>query len=432
MNSINQEFLNFLQHSPTPFHAVTNMASKLIDNNFQKLEERDSWDIQPGRYFVTRNQSSIIAFVLGKKIPLETGIRLVGAHTDSPCLRVKPNPVIRKHSYLQLGVEVYGGVLLNPWYDRDLGLAGRVTLAKGSAIHNLLINFNSSVGVIPSLAIHLDRGVNDSRSINPQQHIPPILMQADDEETIESILLDQIHKEYGDSENGRILGYELSFYDRNPPAIIGLQDEFIAGARLDNLLSCYIGLQSLIDAGDQSLCILVCNDHEEVGSTSASGALGPFLKSVIERLIPDTETRHRVIDRSLLISTDNAHGIHPNYDDRHDANHGPVLNQGPVIKINANQRYATNSETEAFFANICEQQEIPFQKFINRSDLMCGSTIGPLTASEIGVKTLDVGVPTFAMHSIRELAGTRDSDYLLRALTAFFSATEVPGALSWA
>jgi len=426
MSSLNNDLITFIAKSPTPFHAVANMTAILDDNGFNRLQERDSWDLTPGRYYVTHNESSIVAFCVGSKDLLQTGIRMVGAHTDSPCLRVKPNPVIHKHSYLQLGVEVYGGVLLNPWYDRDLSLAGRVTVADGEEIYSRLINFERPIGVIPSLAIHLDRDVNTSRSINPQKDIPPILLQTTEKLTIEELLSDQLSQEHGAS--GKILGYELSFYDTNPPAVIGLQEDFIASARLDNLLSCFVGLQSVLTANPVVTSILVCNDHEEVGSVSSSGAQGPFLKSVIERLVPDTETRHRVISNSLLISADNAHGIHPNYDDRHDKNHGPKLNFGPVIKVNANQRYATNSETEAYFANLCEVNDVPYQKFTNRSDLACGSTIGPITAKEIGVKTLDVGVPTFAMHSIRELAGTKDADYLFNVLCAFYSSEKIPGA----
>ena len=200
-----------------------------------------------------------------------------------------------------------------------------------------------------------------------------------------------------------------------------MKDEFISGARLDNLLSCYVGIQSLLNADPLVSSLVVCTDHEEVGSASAAGAAGPFLEAVLQRIMPDSEDRLRAIAKSLLVSTDNAHGIHPNYTDRHDANHGPILNKGPVIKVNANQRYATNSETEGYFSLLCEKNKVPCQKFVSRTDMACGTTIGPVTAKEIGVRTLDVGVPTFAMHSIRELAGTEDTFHLYRALSAFFN-----------
>lgn len=428
MTEFNDELMSFIARSRTPYHAVATMAERLSENGFMELKESSVWDLAPGRYFVTRNQSSIIGFVVGTSDPCDTGIRIVGAHTDSPCLKVKPNPISVNREYVRLGVEVYGGVLLNPWYDRDLGLAGRVTCREGSVLRNRLLDFDRAVAIIPSLAIHLDRGVNDARSINPQTDIPPVLMHGDEEVAIEEILTDQLRCEYGDDWAGTILGYELSFYDVNPPAIVGLNSEFIAAARLDNLLSCFVGMKSLIESSGNATALLVCNDHEEVGSNSAVGAAGPFLKSVLERIVPVQETRHRIIDRSLLISTDNAHGIHPNYADRHDGNHGPLLNQGPVIKINSNQRYATNSETAAYFANLCETRDIPYQKFVNRTDMGCGSTIGPITAKEIGIKTMDVGVPTFAMHSIRELAGTQDAHLLHRALNGFYDDPGAPGA----
>jgi aspartyl aminopeptidase len=419
--AFNQGLLDYLQQSPTPFHAVANLADMLSDEGFTVLDETGSWHLEPGKYFVTRNQSSIIAFVLGTDDPVESGIRMSGAHTDSPCLKVKPRPETYNQGYLQLGVEVYGGVLLNPWYDRDLSLAGRVTYqSDDNRIRNLLINFVDPIAVVPSLAIHLDREANKSRNINPQKDIPPVLMQSD-KETFQALLRAQIKIEHPEISVLKILGYELSFYDTNPAAAIGLKKEFIASARLDNLLSCYVGVQSLLTADPSVTSLVVCNDHEEVGSASSSGAEGPFLKDVLSRIIPDTESRLRTIARSLLVSTDNAHGIHPNYSDKHDANHGPILNKGPVIKINANQRYATNSETEGYFSFLCDNDQIPYQKFINRSDMACGSTIGPITAKEIGIRTLDVGVPTFAMHSIRELAGSDDAYYLYKALSALFA-----------
>jgi len=425
-SSFNQDLLDFLAASPTPFHAVNEMASRLEAAGFQALSENDSWQLSPGRYYVTRNGSSIIAFVLGSGDLLTSGIRMVGAHTDSPCLKVKPNANIQFQNYLKIGVEVYGGVLLNPWFDRDLSLAGRVTCTtKEGSMVSTLINFKRPVATIPSLAIHLDREANESRSINKQQHIAPLLLQSVDEVQFKELILAAAIKESG-LELASVLDFELCFYDTQLPALNGFNEEFLASARLDNLLSCYIGTQSLINADENLTSLLVCNDHEEVGSSSAVGANGPFLKSVIERLTPDVESMHRTISKSLLISCDNAHGIHPNYADRHDSNHGPILNKGPVIKINSNQRYATNSVTAGYFRSLCQKTEVPCQSFVNRTDLACGSTIGPITATEIGVDTLDVGVATFAMHSIRELGGADDPWYLHNALNAFYSDADLP------
>ena len=425
----NQGLLDFLAASPTPFHAVESMLKIFTEHDFKHLKEQDAWNLKPGKYVVTRNDSSIIAFVLASDtndVIARSGIRMVGAHTDSPALRVKPNPDIEKKGYLNLGVEVYGGVLLNPWFDRDLSLAGRITYTDDTqTICSTLINFETPIASIPSLAIHLDREANSSKTVNPQTDLPPLLMKQSKTSTLKTFnqVLQRQLKQSKDISSDKILGYELSFYDTQKPAIVGLEQEFINSARLDNLLSCYVGMKALVESDGSQFCLLVCNDHEEVGSASAEGAEGPFLKSVLERTIPDAETRFRAIAASMLISTDNAHGIHPNFSDKHDANHGPILNEGPVIKINTNQRYATNSETAGFYRHLCEKNNIPCQTFVVRTDMGCGSTIGPITAKEIGVKTIDVGVPTFAMHSIREMAGTEDALHLNLSLKAFYNYT---------
>ncbi|MBT7538161.1 M18 family aminopeptidase [Pseudomonadales bacterium] len=424
----NHDLISFLDASPTPFHAVKSMRKMLENAGFQALDEKKSWNLGPGKYFVTRNDSSIIAFIRGEEDPADTGIRMVGAHTDSPCLKVKPNPGIKSHGYLNLGVEVYGGVLLNPWFDRDLSIAGRVTVQNAhKKIQSVLINFDRAVATIPSLAIHLDREANKQRTVNPQKDIPPLLMLAGEKRAFEDLLKEQIKKEHPELEVATLLGFELSFYNMQGAAITGMANEFLASARLDNLLSCYTGIESLLHADETVTSLMICSDHEEVGSASAEGAEGPFLKTTLERMLPNKDDYHRAIANSLLISTDNAHGIHPNYPDKHDANHGPLLNNGPVIKINANQRYATNSETSGYFVSLCTANDVPHQTFVTRTDMACGSTIGPITAKALGVKTLDVGVPTFAMHSIRELAGSEDAYSLARVLKAFYSDT---GSLS--
>ncbi len=421
----NDGLFRFLRRSPTPFHAVTEGVRLLLERGFTPLAEADAWQLTPGgRYFVTRNGSSLIAFVLGQNSPVESGIRMVGAHTDSPCLRVKPEPVVRSQGYLQLAVELYGGVLLNPWFDRDLSLAGRVTcLTPSAALINLLIDMKKPLAVIPSLAIHLDRDANSQRSINAQNDLPPILLQLDSKKefSFPLWLREQLLLAHPDVEISEVLGHELSFYDTQPAAYVGWDDQFIASARLDNLLSCHVALSAMAEAGNEFSSLIVLNDHEEVGSGSATGAQGPFLRSVLERMVPTSEAFTRAIDRSLFISADNAHGIHPNHVAKHDANHGPKLNQGPVIKFNASQRYASNSETAAWFRHFCTQSQVPVQSFAVRSDMGCGSTIGPLTAAEIGVRTVDVGVPTFAMHSIRELAGRNDAHHLYRVVKRLFA-----------
>ncbi|MGK0500032.1 MAG: aspartyl aminopeptidase [Oceanicoccus sp.] len=426
--SFNEQLMAFIEASPTPFHAVEQMVERLQAAGFEPLLESDEWQLKAGRrYYVLRNGSAIVAFKLGAAGELATaGMRMVGAHTDSPCLRVKPQPELDSKGYFQLGVEVYGGALLNPWFDRDLSLAGKVSYqTSGGKIRSALINYQRPIAIIPSLAIHLDREANNNRTINPQTDIPPVLMLAEAGSTdFRQLLQQQLLLEQPDCDVIEVLDYELSFYDTQPPALVGLQQEFIASARLDNLLSCFVGLQALLADSDQS-CLLVCNDHEEVGSQSAVGAQGPMLKSTLRRLVADDTVLMRCMDRSMLISADNAHGVHPSFTKVHDGNHGPLLNNGPVIKLNANQGYATNSETSALFRLWCSEQQEPVQAFVVRTDMGCGSTIGPITASELGVKTLDVGVPTFAMHSIRELAGSKDALSLYRVLAAFNQAVDV-------
>jgi aspartyl aminopeptidase len=424
---LNQGLIDFLKASPTPFHATRSLAQRLQSAGFRPLDERESWHLEPGgRYYVTRNDSSIIALRLGKRAPLDGGLRLVGAHTDSPCLRVKPQPELQRQGFLQLGVEVYGGALLAPWFDRDLSLAGRVTFREGGKVQSLLIDFEQPIAVIPNLAIHLNREANQGWAINAQNELPPILAQVSGDERADfrALLADRLAEEHGISADA-VLDYELSFYDTQSAAVIGLNQDFIAGARLDNLLSCYAGLQALIEAEGDETCVLVCTDHEEIGSCSACGADGPFLEQVLRRALPEGDTFVRIIQKSLLVSADNAHGVHPNYEGKHDANHGPKLNAGPVIKVNSNQRYATNSETAGFFRYLCLTEEVPVQSFVVRSDMGCGSTIGPITASQLGVRTVDIGLPTFAMHSIRELAGSHDLAHLVRVLSAFYASAEL-------
>ena len=427
--SLLDDLLIFLRDSPTPFHAVANLVALLQRNAFQRIDEGDTWALQTGgRYVVTRNDSSLLAFVLGDDDVAASGVHLAGAHTDSPCLKIKPNPETLRQGYFQLGVEVYGGALLAPWFDRDLSLAGRVSyLAQDGALASALIDFKKPVAIIPSLAIHLDREANSGRTINAQTQLPPVLMLTGEhtEPDFRAMLREQLRREHG-IDAREVLDYEICCYDTQPPALLGLADEFIASARIDNLLSCFVGVRALLGANGKRTAMMVCNDHEEVGSASTAGAQGTLLQTVLHRIAAGDgaqsyENYARMIDNSRLISCDNAHAIHPNFADKHDANHGPLLNKGPVIKINANQRYATNSETAAYFRQLCAAVAAPVQSFVVRSDMACGSTIGPIVATETGIDTVDVGVPQWAMHSIRETAGSRDCEYLYRILGQFFN-----------
>lgn len=418
----NQGLTEFLDRSPTPFHAVANMTSELTAAGFTQLDETAPWKInQGGKYFVTRGGSSLIAFSLSGGPADEVGLHMVGAHTDSPCLKLKPNASFKAHGYWQLGVEVYGGVLLNPWFDRDLSIAGVVSVRRADGgLSEHLVDFERAIAVIPSLAIHLDREANDKRTINKETYLPAIVCIDDGEFDFDSELVNLLktkHPELGEAE---VTAFELALYPVEKAQLIGLREEFIASARLDNLLSCYVSMRALIDSPGAANKLIVCNNHEEVGSGSAVGARGTFLRSVIERLTETNERYARAVANSMLISTDNAHGVHPNFTDRHAAQHGPILNRGPAIKINSNQAYASTNETVAVFKHACHAAGVPVQSFVSRADMGCGSTIGPLTATALGVKTVDVGVPTFAMHSIRELAGSADAYSLFLALQEFY------------
>ncbi|PMR78779.1 M18 family aminopeptidase [Billgrantia endophytica] len=424
-----ERLLDFLQRSPTPWHAVSAMAERLEAAGFRRLDESQPWELSAGeRAYVTRNDSSIVALQL-PRAGLDA-LRMIGAHTDSPGLRLKPNAGQVSAGWLQLGVELYGGALLSPWFDRELGLAGRVHLRHADGrIEGWLLRVERPVAIIPSLAIHLDRDVNSGRPINAQTQMAPVFLQGGEEADLQRLLLEWLEAEHG-IRDAEILDFELAFHDIQPPARIGVQGELIASARLDNLLSCFIGLEALLESDGTQGALLVANDHEEVGSASACGAQGPFLGDVLRRVNaqlgePGDEGFIRLIQASRMISCDNAHGLHPNFLDKHDAAHGPALNGGPVIKVNANQRYATNSATSALFRGLCREAGVPVQTFVTRADMGCGSTIGPITATELGVPTLDVGVAQWAMHSIRETAGALDVEYLTRALMAFCNRAEL-------
>ena len=417
----NQGLAEFLDASPTPFHAVKSMAERLQSAGFSELDEASDWSLSAGaKHYVVRNGSSIIAFVMGSAALSESGLRMVGAHTDSPCLMIKPQPELHKNGYFQLAVEVYGGALLNPWFDRDLSIAGRLVYRnKAQQLVQKLVDFKQPVAMIPSLAIHLDRQANSGRTVNAQTDIPPLLMiDKDGTGDFRTLLAEQFLPA-----GAEVLDYELCLYDTQPAATVGLNQDFFASARLDNLLSCYVATEALLQVGGEQTCLMVCNDHEEVGSVSAVGADGPFLEAVIERIIAaDGESSlSRLLDRSLMISCDNAHGAHPNFADKHDAAHMPMLNGGPVIKINVKQRYATNSLSASMFRQLCADVDVPVQTFVSRSDMGCGSTIGPVTSSRLGVPTLDVGIPQLAMHSCRELTGFDDPERLTQVLQGFFN-----------
>ncbi|MGD9947326.1 MAG: M18 family aminopeptidase [Desulfobulbus sp.] len=423
-----ESLFSFIDQSPTAFHVAANAATRLETAGFIRLHETESWHgLGPGRYYVIRNDAGLIAFTLVGNVTDPRPLRMAGSHTDSPGLRVKPQPMQLHQSSLQLGVEVYGGALLAPWFDRNLSLAGRVGWCNvEGTLHSALLDCKRPIATIPSLAIHLDREANNGRNINKQTDLVPLLALST--ENTPPVFADWIKRElkaqFSDLPVETVFDFDLFLYDTQTLSRIGLNGEFVTGSRLDNQLSCHALVEGLIASEEPQNSMIVLNDHEEVGSVSTSGAQGPFLKSVLERLYPNPELRSRVLAGSFFISADNAHAVHPNFAAKHEPDHMPGLNQGPVIKTNASQRYATNGLTASIFRRLCQTAEVPCQQFVMRNDMACGSTIGPLTAAEIGVPTVDVGVPQLAMHSIRETVGHLDGWYLMRVMTTFFTAMD--------
>jgi len=409
----NNGLLGFLDASPTPFHATANMEGMFENAGFKKLNEVEKWQLKEGKkYYVTRNDSSVIAFTYPQN---SKKYLMVGSHTDSPNLKLKPNPVIKEHGVVKFGVESYGGLLLNPWFDRDLSLAGRVNyLTDDDRLESSLINVEKKIAIVPSLAIHLDDRANKDRTVNKQTDVCPILT-TNEEFNFQTFLEWQLEKQ-GIQNVKEIYASELSLYDTQKASFVGLYDDFIASARLDNLLSCYVGMLAICSVEASQPMLFIASDHEEVGSDSTSGAGGSFLENTLRRMFPNYEEYVEMSRSSMMISADNAHAIHPNFSSKHDSKHAPYINKGVVIKVNVNQRYASNSTTIAQFMNIAQKLNEPVQHFVTRSDMGCGSTIGPITATRIGIETLDVGLPTFAMHSIRELAGRDDAHSLYRLL----------------
>ena len=425
------DLMRFLEASPTPYHAVESAQLRLTAAGFQAISEQADWSrLAPGKYHFVRGDSALVAFVVPQEQALAA--RLVGAHTDSPNLRLKSKTAWSKEGYLQLGAEPYGGVLLSSWLDRDLALAGRVIVHTEHGTETRLVRLNNVLVRVPQLAIHLDREVNERGLVlNKQEHLHPVLGLGDGERA--KTLLEALCAEAAGVSPGQVVQHELMLFDTTPPALGGLNKEFIYSARLDNLAMCHAAVTALIACGDRpaanTIPLVVLFDHEEVGSESAYGAGSPLLANVLERLVSSQggsrEDFLRLITRSVCISADMGHAVHPNYADRHDARHRPVLNGGPVIKVNTQQRYATCVHTAAMFANVCQEAGIPVQYYAHRSDLPCGSTIGPITAAQLGIRTVDIGNPMLSMHSIREMGGSQDPIWRTQALQAFFTRNEL-------
>lgn len=424
------DLLTYIDQSPTPYHAVIETAGRLEAVGYSLLEEGDAWTLSPGdRRYVIRAGGSIAAFEVGSTAPAEAGFRVIGAHTDSPNLRIKPSPDVREHGYHQLAVEPYGGVLLHTWLDRDLTIAGRVTLAIDGETETRLVDFERPLLRVPNLAIHLYRELNqEGLKLNAQRHLSPLLGLGDDADFVE-LLCAELGREGAMVDRDQVLAFDLMTYDTQRSVRSGANGEFIHAPRLDNLASSHAGIEALIQAGaagpSAATRVVVLYDHEEVGSRSTQGAGGTFLADTLERIAigakgSDAESMARAVSRSWLISADMAHAIHPNYADRHEPGHRPKLGAGPVIKTNSNQAYATDAESAGFFASLCARVGVTPQNFVTRSDLGCGSTIGPISAARVGIRTVDVGNPMLSMHSVREMAASADVDPMIEVLAEFF------------
>ena len=412
-----ESLASFLDGSPSPYHAVATAMTRLFAADFTLVDEREPWvDVERG--MVARG-GALVAWHRGVGEAVD-GFRLVGAHTDSPGLRIKPNPDAGLLGWRQLAVEVYGGPLLNSWLDRDLGVAGRVVDRRG---HVHLVDVRDAVARIPQLAIHLDRDVGDKGLVLDKQiHLTPIWGTGDPSFGGFAAWL----APHVELEPDAISSWELQLFDLTPAAVLGADRTLFASGRLDNQLSCWAATTALAaTTPGTATAVIALFDHEEVGSESTSGASGPFLSTILERLNAgrggSLDDLHRAFAKSSCVSADNAHAVHPNYPERHEPAHRPLVNHGPAIKMNANQRYATSAPTAAMFRECCEAAGVPWQTFVSRNNMPCGSTIGPLTATRLGIDTVDIGVPQLSMHSARELCGTEDPAYLSRALTTYLS-----------
>ncbi|MET9418751.1 M18 family aminopeptidase [Streptomyces klenkii] len=414
------DLMTFLAASPSPYHAVANTAERLEKAGFRQVAETDAWDATTGGKYVTRG-GAIIAWYVPEGATPASPFRIVGAHTDSPNLRVKPLPDTGSAGWRQVAVELYGGTLLNTWLDRDLGLSGRVTLRDGS---HRLVNVDRPLLRVPQLAIHLDRGVNqDGLKLDKQKHMTPIWGLG---EPREGDLIRFVAEEIGITAE-EITGWDLMVHSVEPPAYLGRDQELLAGPRMDNLLSVHAGTAALTAAvaseGLPSIPVLAAFDHEENGSQSDTGAEGPLLGNVLERSVfargGTYEDKARAFAGTICLSSDTGHAVHPNYAERHEPGHHPVPNGGPILKVNVNQRYATDGSGRAVFAAACERAGVPWQHFVSNNAMPCGTTIGPITAARHGIATVDIGVACLSMHSARELCGADDPHLLASALTAF-------------
>jgi aspartyl aminopeptidase len=421
--SVLDRFRSFLDDSPSPFHAVVNGARWLESRGFTRIDLGEPHEplLAGEKGFVVRG-GSLFAFRVGAQSPVQAGFRIIAAHTDSPNLRIKPKPAVRSNGYVRIGLEPYGGAILATWTDRDLGIAGRVSLRHGQGVRHELIRVHRPVARIPNLAIHLDRTVNEAGlKINAQTQLPALFSLEGPESTGDPIRT-LIASEVG-CDPDLLLAWDLGLYDLTPATIGGARQEFLFSARLDNLGSCHAALEAAVDVLEGELpastSVIALFDHEEIGSQTSRGANGRAIDAVLGRILGEDASPGdftRALEHTFLLSADMSHAVHPAHADKSEPEHMPKLNAGPVIKQNTNWRYSTEGDGAASFALACERAGVPHQWYVHRSDLACGSTVGPMLAARLGCRSVDVGNPMLSMHSAREMCGAADQAAMVAAL----------------
>ncbi|MGF7056772.1 M18 family aminopeptidase [Brassicibacter mesophilus] len=423
-----KDLIDFIYDSPSPFHAVSNVKSILEKNGYAQLCNRERWNIQKGgKYFVTKNDSALIAFIVGNGEIEKDGFKLIGAHTDAPTFRIKPNPeMISENSYFKLNLEVYGGPILNTWLDRPLSIAGRVSLKSDNVFYpeSRLVNINKPMMIIPNLAIHMNRKINEGIELNKQKDMLPLLSLITEDFEKDNYLVKLIAQELN-VEVDNIVDFDLFLYEFEKGSIVGLNNEFISCGKLDDLAMVHAGINALINSPvSKATNVMICFDNEEIGSSTKQGADSPMLRTVLERIVyalgKDKEDFFRAIYSSFIISADMAHALHPNSAEKHDPTNKPIINKGPAVKVNANQSYTTDSDSNTVYEMICRKAGVPVQKFVNRSDERGGSTIGPISSTHLDMRSVDIGNPMLAMHSIRELGGVLDHYYIVKTFEEFY------------
>ncbi|TDT72548.1 aspartyl aminopeptidase [Hypnocyclicus thermotrophus] len=417
-----KEFLKFVYDSPTAFNAVDNIKKILLKENFIELDMSQKWNLEKkGKYFIIKNNSSLFAFQIGEENIKETGFKIIGSHTDSPGFKIKPNPEIIIENYMKLNIEVYGGPIYNTWLDRPLSIAGRIILKD---LTTKIVNINKPLLIIPNLAIHQNREVNKGISLNPQENLLPIIEIMTKKLEKENYLLNIISKETEININ-QILDFELFLYEYDKGSTIGLNNEMISSSRIDNLASVFTSLNALINnKNNKNTKIIACFDNEEIGSTTLQGADSLSLSYLLEKICYGLELNREdfisSLEKSFIISADGAHAFHPNYSNKGDITNKLLMNNGIAIKYSSNYSYTSNAYSASYIKKICKENNIKYQYFLNRSDTRGGSTIGPISQSNLPINSVDIGIPMLAMHSIRELCGTEDLKLLNKLLNKFF------------